>query len=64
MPDIEGIEVLKILRKVSNVPVVIITGHPEDVSEIHLADLKIEGFIEKPLSLLTVLNTLKYLIGE
>ena len=64
MPDIEGIEVLKIIRKVSNVPVVIITGHPEDVSEIHLADLKIEGFIEKPLSLLTVLNTLKYLIGE
>ncbi|MDP2929701.1 MAG: response regulator [Candidatus Omnitrophota bacterium] len=64
MPDIDGREVLKIIRKVSNVPVVIITGHPQDVSEIHLADLDIEGYIEKPISLQAVLNSLKYLIGE
>jgi len=64
MPDIDGVEVLKIIRKVSETPVVIITGHPQDVSEIHLADLKIEGYIEKPISLQAVLNTLKYLIGE
>lgn len=64
MPDIDGMEVLKILRKVSNVPVVIITGHPQDVSEIHLADLKIEGYIEKPISLPTVLNTLKYIVDK
>lgn len=64
MPDIDGLEVLKIIRKVSNIPVVIITGHPQDVSEIHLADLEIEGFIEKPISLQAVLNSLKYLIGE
>jgi CheY-like chemotaxis protein/DNA-binding XRE family transcriptional regulator len=64
MPDIDGIEVLKIIRKVSNVPVVIITGHPQDVSDIHLADIRIEGYIEKPISLLAVLNTLKFLIGE
>ena len=64
MPDIDGLEVLKIIRKVSDVPVIIITGHPQDVSDIHLADLKIEGYIEKPISLLAVLNTLKFLIGE
>ncbi len=64
MPDIDGLEVLKIIRKVSNVPVIIITGNPQDVSEIHLADLEIEGFIEKPISLQAVLNSLKYLIGE
>ena len=64
MPDIDGVEVLKIIRKVSKTPVVIITGHPQDVSEIHLADLNIEGYIEKPVSLQVVLNTLKYLIGE
>jgi DNA-binding response OmpR family regulator len=46
------------------VPVVIITGHPQDVSDIHLADIRIEGYIEKPISLLAVLNTLKFLIGE
>ena len=64
MPDIDGVEVLKIIRKVSNTPVVIITGHPQEVSEIHLADLNIEGYIEKPISLQAVLNTLKFLIGE
>ncbi|MDP2929668.1 MAG: response regulator [Candidatus Omnitrophota bacterium] len=64
MPDIDGVEVLKIIRKVSKTPVVIITGHPQDVSDIHLADLEIEGFIEKPISLQAVLNTLKYLVGE
>ena len=64
MPDIDGREVLKIIRKVSSVPVIIITGNPQDVSEIHLADLDIEGFIEKPISLQAVLNSLKYLIGE
>ncbi|GEM_PF-1339668 len=64
MPDIDGLEVLKIIRKVSETPVVIITGHPQDVSDIHLADLKIEGYIEKPISLQAVINTLKYLIGE
>ena len=64
LPDIDGLEVLKIIRKVSTVPVIVITGHPQDVSEIHLADLKIEGYIEKPISLATVLNTLKFIIGE
>ncbi|MCX5665925.1 MAG: response regulator [Candidatus Omnitrophica bacterium] len=64
MPDIDGLEVLKIIRKVSKVPVIIITGNPQDVSDIHLADLDIEGFIEKPISLQAVLNSLKYLIGE
>jgi len=64
MPDIDGVEVLKIIRKISNTPIIIITGHPQDVSEIHLTGLKIEGYIEKPIRLKDVLNTLKHLIGE
>jgi len=64
MPDIDGVEVLKIIRKVSNVPVVIITGHPEEVSEIHLSGEKIEGYLEKPMYLKAVLNTIKHIIGE
>ena len=64
LPDIDGLETLKIIRKISDVPVVVITGHPQEISEIHLADLKIEGYIEKPISLATVLNTLKFIVGE
>lgn len=64
MPDISGVEVLKIIRKVSDVPVVILTGHPEEVSEIHLSGIKIEGYIEKPVALKVILNTIKHVIGE
>jgi len=64
LPDMEGIDVLKIIRKVSNIPILIITGHPENVVDIHLKDLHIEGYIEKPFSLEQILNTLKHIIGE
>lgn len=64
MPDIDGIDVLKIIRKVSDVPVLIITAHPENIVDIHLKDLHIEGYIEKPFSLKQILNTLKHIVGE
>ena len=64
LPDIDGVEVLKILRKVSDVPVVVITGHPQDVADIHVNDLAIEGYLEKPISLKEMLNTLKHIVGE
>ena len=64
LPDIDGLDVLKIIRKVSNTPVLIITGHPQNVVDIHLEELHIEGYIEKPFSLEQILNTLKHLIGE
>lgn len=64
MPDMEGIDVLKIIRKVSNVPVFIVTAHPENIVDIHLKDLQIEGYLSKPFSLEDVLNTLKHTLGE
>jgi CheY-like chemotaxis protein/DNA-binding XRE family transcriptional regulator len=64
LPDIDGVEVLKILRKISDVPVIVVTAHPENIADIHLQDLRIEGYIEKPFSLEQVLNTLKHIIGE
>lgn len=64
MPDMEGIDVLRIIRKVSDVPVLIITAHPENIVDIHLEELGIEGYICKPFSLKDVLNTLKHIIGE
>jgi len=64
LPDIDGVEVLRIIRKISTVPVVIITAHSQDVADIHLADLKIDGYLEKPVSLQAIINTLKFLIGE
>lgn len=63
LPDIDGQEVLEIIRKVSNVPIVVITGNPRDIADIHLKDLQIEGFISKPFSLEEILNTLKQILG-
>jgi len=63
LPDIDGQEILGIIRKVSDVPIVIITGNPRDIADIHLKDLKIEGFISKPFSLEEILNTLKHILG-
>lgn len=63
LPDIDGSEILSIIRKVSNVPIVIITGNPGDIADIHLSDLKIEGFISKPFSVEEILNTLKQILG-
>lgn len=64
LPDIDGVEVLRILRKISDVPVIVVTAHPENIADIHLQDLRIEGYIEKPFSFEQVLNTLKHIVGE
>jgi CheY-like chemotaxis protein/DNA-binding XRE family transcriptional regulator len=63
LPDINGQEVLSIIRKISDVPIVVITANPREVADIHLKDLKIEGFISKPFSLEEILNTLKQILG-
>ena len=64
LPDIDGLDVLRIIRKVSDTPVLIVTAFPENIVDIHLEDLHIEGYIEKPFSLKQILNTLKHIIGE
>jgi CheY-like chemotaxis protein len=64
LPDIDGSDVLKIIRKVSDVPVLIITAHPENIVDIHLDDLQIEGYISKPFALQEILNTLKHIVGD
>ncbi|MFH1847454.1 MAG: response regulator [Candidatus Omnitrophota bacterium] len=64
LPDINGLEILKIIRKISTVPVVVITAHPEDIADIHLEELHIDGYLEKPVALKQVLNTLKHIVGD
>ncbi|MBF0217432.1 MAG: response regulator [Candidatus Omnitrophica bacterium] len=64
MPDMNGKDVLKKIRQKSDVPVIVITAHPEDIADIHLEDLNITGYLEKPFPLSEVLNMLKQLLGE
>jgi len=64
MPDIDGVDVLRRIRHTSNVPVIIITGHPEEVAKPNFSNLKVECCMEKPLSLSTLIDTLKKTIGN
>jgi CheY-like chemotaxis protein/DNA-binding XRE family transcriptional regulator len=64
MPDIDGLDVLQHIRMGSNVPVIIITGHPEEVPRSSFSRLNVECCLEKPLSLTTLIGTLKRVIGE
>ncbi len=50
MPGMDGYEFLRQIRQVnSESKVIVVTAHPSDLAELHAADLKIEGFFEKPL---------------
>jgi CheY-like chemotaxis protein/transcriptional regulator with XRE-family HTH domain len=49
MPGMDGYEFLRQIRHVSSdTKVIVVTGHPSDLADLHAADLKIEGFFEKP----------------
>ncbi len=64
MPDIDGINVLRTIREISDIPILILTAHPENIVEIHLEDLNITGYIEKPFSLKHILNVLNHLLED
>lgn len=63
MPDMDGIEVLKVMRNLTDTPTVIITGHPEFVSDVQSSGVSIDGYLEKPLILEKVLRMLKRILG-
>jgi len=49
MPMMGGFEFLRKLRKLNtHSKVLVMTGHAEDVVELHASDLSIEGYVEKP----------------
>lgn len=49
MPMMGGFEFLRQLRKINtHSKVLVMTGHAEDVVELHASDLSIEGYFEKP----------------
>ena len=50
MPGMDGAEFLRQIRQVSSESkVIVVTAHPSDLAELHAADLKIEGYFEKPI---------------
>lgn len=50
MPDLDGFEVLKIIREVSSVPVIMLTAKGEEDDRVHGLELGADDYITKPFS--------------
>ncbi len=50
LPDIDGFEVLRIIREVSSVPVIMLTAKGEEDDRVHGLELGADDYITKPFS--------------
>jgi DNA-binding response OmpR family regulator len=50
MPDIDGFEVLKMIREISAVPVIMLTAKSEEDDRVHGLELGADDYITKPFS--------------
>jgi DNA-binding response OmpR family regulator len=50
LPDIDGTDVLRMIRAVSRVPVIVVTARDEDAAVVHALDSGADDYIIKPFS--------------
>jgi DNA-binding response OmpR family regulator len=50
MPDLDGFEVLRLIRETSNVPVIMLTAKGEEDDRVHGLELGADDYITKPFS--------------
>ena len=63
MPGMDGYEFLRQIRQVNHeAKVIIVTAHPTDLAELHAADLNIEGYFEKPITIKDVVDKAEELL--
>lgn len=59
MPKLNGIETLKEIRKVSNVPVMMLTARGEDIDRVLGLELGADDYLSKPLTIVNLLQELR-----
>ena len=62
MPEMDGYETLRQLRKVSNVPVIMLTVRQNDQDKIHGLDLGADDYIAKPFNPRELLSRIRALL--
>lgn len=62
MPEIDGFEVCKEIRKVSDVPILMLTALGDDINEIKGMDIGADDYISKPFSYPVLLAHIKALL--
>jgi two-component system, OmpR family, KDP operon response regulator KdpE len=59
MPRMNGFEVLKEIRRVSDVPVIMLTAHGDDVDQVRGLELGADDYVPKPFSHLALMARIK-----
>jgi DNA-binding response OmpR family regulator len=59
MPRMNGFEVLKAIRQVSDVPIIMLTGRGEDVDQVRGLELGADDYVAKPFSHLALMARMK-----
>lgn len=62
MPKIDGFAALELIRKESNVPVIMLTALEEEESQIQCFDLQADDYISKPFSMNILIRRIKTLL--
>lgn len=63
MPEMDGIECTREIRKLSNVPIIILTAKSEDEDEIEGLEVGANDFVTKPFNLEVLLLRIKKIIN-
>ena len=59
LPDISGMEIIKIIRKVSKIPIIIITAKDNDIDKSLGLNLGADDYVVKPFSLIELTARIK-----
>ena len=59
LPDIDGLEVLQKVRRVSDVPVIIVTARDEETARVKGLEMGADDYVVKPFSLTELLARVK-----
>lgn len=59
MPRMDGFEVLQVIRRVSDVPVIMLTGRGEDIDQVRGLELGADDYIAKPFSHLALMARIR-----
>ena len=59
LPDISGMEIIKMIRKVSKIPIIIITAKDNDIDKSLGLNLGADDYVVKPFSLIELTARIK-----
>src|SRR5690349_6876159 len=59
MPRMNGFEVVKAIRQVSDVPIIMLTARGEDVDQVRALELGADDYVAKPFSHLALMARMK-----